>query len=146
MRYVCDAPERKTWFRIETEAEAARESQAMRHAVEKHFRQAEARAQATWHPGDRPFIERDIGRAAHVRRTMPRFLTLRDPEGAPLVTAMLPPEGDEGEDGLREDGFRAIVVGPDNADPYVGEGAAIRALAEHLHVPLERTRCYPYRR
>lgn len=139
MRYVCDAPERKTWFRIETEAEAAQESRAMRHAVEKHFRQAEARAQATWHPGDRPFIERDIGRADHVRRMMPRFLTLRDPEGEALVTAMLPPEDED-------DGFRPVVVGPDNADPYPAEGAAIRALAEHFGLPLERARCYPYRR
>jgi hypothetical protein len=34
MRYVCDAPNGKTWFRIETEAEAATESETMRHAVE----------------------------------------------------------------------------------------------------------------
>ena len=35
MRYVCDAPGGKTWFRIETEAEASMESEGMRHAVEK---------------------------------------------------------------------------------------------------------------
>ena len=34
MRYVCDAPGGKTWFRIETEAEAVAESETMRHAVE----------------------------------------------------------------------------------------------------------------
>jgi hypothetical protein len=37
MRYVCDAPGGTTWFQIETQAEAALESQAMNHAVEKHF-------------------------------------------------------------------------------------------------------------
>ena len=74
---------------------------------------------------------------------MPRFLTLRDAEGEALATAMLPPE-DEDEDA--EDGFRPIVVGPDNADPYPAHGAAIRALAEHFGLPLERARCYPYRR
>ena len=35
MKYVCDAPGGNTWFRIESEAEAATESEAMRHAVEK---------------------------------------------------------------------------------------------------------------
>jgi hypothetical protein len=40
MQYICDAPGQKSWFRIETEGEAARESDAMSHAVEKHFRQA----------------------------------------------------------------------------------------------------------
>ena len=34
MQFVCDAPGQKAWFRIETEAEAARESELMRHAVE----------------------------------------------------------------------------------------------------------------
>ena len=29
MRYVCDAPSGKTWFQIETEAEAALESALM---------------------------------------------------------------------------------------------------------------------
>ena len=36
MQFVCDAPP-KTWFRIETEGEAALESRAMDHAVEKDF-------------------------------------------------------------------------------------------------------------
>jgi hypothetical protein len=36
MQYICDAPP-KTWFRLETEAEAAAESKVMEHAVEKYF-------------------------------------------------------------------------------------------------------------
>ena len=40
MQFVCDTLDGKTWFRIETEGEAAAESDAMSHAVEKHFRQA----------------------------------------------------------------------------------------------------------
>jgi hypothetical protein len=38
MKYVRDAPGRKSWFRIETEAEAERESMLMDHAVAKYFR------------------------------------------------------------------------------------------------------------
>jgi hypothetical protein len=65
---------------------------------------------------------------------------LRDDSGTPLATAMLPPNG-------REDrSFRAIIVGPGNADPYPEQGDAIRALAQHYGIPLERSRCYPYRR
>ena len=44
MKYVCDALGGKTWFRIETEAEAASESDAMRHAVEKFFRKEHEKA------------------------------------------------------------------------------------------------------
>ena len=36
MQFVCDGPN-GTWFRIETEGEAIKESQLMNHAVEKHF-------------------------------------------------------------------------------------------------------------
>ena len=43
MKYVCDAPGGNTWFRIETEAEAASESDGMRHAVEKFFRKEQER-------------------------------------------------------------------------------------------------------
>ena len=43
MKYVCDAPGKQSWFRIETEGEAERESALMNHAVEKHFRGAPAR-------------------------------------------------------------------------------------------------------
>ena len=39
MQYVCDAAP-KTWFLFETEGEAALESRAMDHAVEKYFLQA----------------------------------------------------------------------------------------------------------
>ncbi len=50
MRFVCDAEGGKTWFRIETEAEAARESELMRHAVEKHFRRAHEQASQAYGP------------------------------------------------------------------------------------------------
>ena len=91
MRFVCDAAGGKAWFRIETEAEAARESELMRHAVEKHFRRAQEQASQCYWPAPGPFVEQDIGREAHIRRTMPVFLTLRDGEGNALATAMLPP-------------------------------------------------------
>ena len=90
MDYVCDVPGGKTWFQIETEAEAIQESALMGHAVEKHFRQAQARAEASYVPPSGPFIEQRIGLKAHLRRTMPRFFTLRDPEGNGLATAMVP--------------------------------------------------------
>ena len=50
MRYVCDAPAGKTWFRIETEAEAVSESDVMRHAVEKFFRKEQEKAAQTYQP------------------------------------------------------------------------------------------------
>jgi len=140
MQYVCDAPGGKVWFRIETEAEAVRESELMRHAVEKHFRRAHDQAAQAYNPAGVPYIEQDIGRAAHIRRAMPVFLTLRDAEGAALVTAMLPPEAPDGP------AFRPIVVGPDNADPYPAHGDAIAALARHVRITLDRAQCYPYRR
>jgi hypothetical protein len=53
---------------------------------------------------------------------------------------MLPPSG-------REDrNFRPIIVGTGNADPYPEHGEAIRALGQQFGMPLERSRCYPYRR
>jgi hypothetical protein len=71
---------------------------------------------------------------------MPMFLTLRDAEGAPLVTAMLPP-------GARRDrSFGCIIVGPANGDPYKQHANAIEALADHFDIPLDRAHCYPYRR
>src|SRR4051812_2033382 len=42
---------------------------------------------------------------------MPIFLTLRDAEGATLVTAMLPPVGQD------ERSFRPVIVGVANSDP-----------------------------
>lgn len=140
MRYVCDAPDGKTWFRLETEAEAIDELQIMHHAVEKFFCQEKVKAEHSFTPPSRNFIEQEIGLKAHVQRVMPLFLTLRDGEGNPLTTAMLPPGGQE------DRGFRPIIVGAGNADPYPEHGAAIRALADHFGLDLNRGRCFPYRR
>jgi hypothetical protein len=142
MRFVCDAAGGKAWFRIETEAEAAKESELMRHAVEKHFRRAYEQASLAYRPAPGPFVEQDIGRAAHVRRTMPVFLTLRDAEGTALATAMLPPQ-QAGRDGPA---CSPMVVGPGNGDPYSAHGDAIRALGRHFGLALDRIRCYPYGR
>jgi len=140
MRYVCDAPGDKTWFRIETESEALAESDMMRHAVEKYFRKEQEKAAASFQPLSKVYFEQEIGLKAHIQREMPLFLTLRDDEGNALATAMLPPGG-------REDrSFRPIIVGPSNADPYPEQGDAIRALAQHFGITLDRARCYPYRR
>ncbi|MBQ0823206.1 hypothetical protein HPT29_018860 [Microvirga terrae] len=139
MQYICDAPGAKTWFRIETEGEAALESDAMGHAVEKHFRHAWEAATDSYRATSSPFVEQNIGLKAHVRRVMPLFLTLRDAEGTALATAMLPPDGE----GNRH--FRIIVVGPENRDPYPEHGEAIHALGVHLGLTLDRDRCYPYR-
>lgn len=139
MRHICDAPGGKTWFRLETEAEAEAESAAMRHAVEKYYRREQEKAAQSFRPRSTVFFEQEIGLKDHIQREMPLFLTLRDEDGVGLVTAMLPAEG-------RDDrGFRCILVGPGNADPYPAHAAAIRALAEHFGVALDRARCYPYR-
>ena len=143
MRFVCDAAGGKAWFRIETEAEAAKESELMRHAVEKHFRRAQEQASQTYRPPPGPFVEQDIGRCAHVRRTMPVFLTLRDGEGTPLATAMLPPQQPAGRDTLA---VCPMVVGPGNGDPYPEHGEAIRDIGRHFGLSLDRIRCYPYGR
>jgi hypothetical protein len=136
MQFVCDAPKGRTWFRIETEAEATAESRLMRHAVEKHFLSAQQRARRSYVPGQG--LERDIGLKAHIARTMPVFLTLRADDGAGLATAMLPPGPRPSAD------FTIIIVGPENADPYADHADAIEALARHYRIPLPRTRCYPY--
>jgi hypothetical protein len=140
MKYVCDAPGGKTWFRFETQAEAISESTAMRHAVEKHFRQAAEKAAKTFQPNSRILFEQEIGLKAHIQREMPLFLTLRDGEGDALVTAMLPAGGQDDKT------FKPVIVGPENRDPYPEHGDAIRALGEHFGMLLERVRCYPYRR
>ena len=140
MQFVCDAPP-NTWFRIETEAEAALESRDMGHAVEKYYHQTSEQAAKSYVPpkGSR-VIEQSIGRKGFIQRSMPLFLTLRDSEGKALVTAMLPPEG-------RDDkGFRPIVVGPANADPYPQYGEAIKILGRHFGITLDPAKCYPYRR
>jgi len=141
MDFVCDAPNEKTWFRIVTEAEAAAESRLMGHAVEKHFRQFQDAAAASYAPpASLPYIERDIGLKDHIRRAMPLFMTLRDASGRGLATAMLPPAG------VRQDRFRCMVVGPSNTDPFPAHGAAIAALAAHFKIVLDSAVCYPYRR
>ena len=138
MEYICDAPDDRTWFRLVSEGEALAESEQMRHAVEKYFRREWEKAADSFHPLTNVFIEQDIGKAAHIQREMPMFLTLRDQDGAPLVTAMLPPKG--------KGGGGCIIVGPGNADPYPEYSSAIAALGNHFRITLDRTSCYPYRR
>src|SRR6266487_7062020 len=116
MQYVCDAPNGKVWFRIETEGEAVHESRLMSHTVEKYFRREREKAVQSWRPERPNAIERDIGLEAHVQREMPLFLTLRDGEGNALATAMLPPGG-------KENGrFIPVIVGLANGDPYSEHG------------------------
>ncbi len=50
MKYVCDAHDGKTWFRIEAEAEAAAESRVMRHKVEEYFCQEKDKATKSFQP------------------------------------------------------------------------------------------------
>ena len=140
MQYICDAS-RDTWFRLETLAEAQAESQLMDHAVERYFREAFERAQKSYVPpaGGR-FIEQNIGLKDFIKRTMPMFVTLRSNDGTPLVTGMLPPGGKP------QPGFRSIIVGKSNGDPYREHGTEIAALAKHLSLPLDRERCFPYQR
>ncbi|MGE3142764.1 MAG: hypothetical protein AB7L65_05545 [Hyphomonadaceae bacterium] len=138
MKYVCDAPSGRTWFRLETEPEAEAESRLMRHAVEKYFKRDLERARASYKPGEG--IARDVGLKAHIARAMPLYLTLRADDGEALATAMLPPDG-------RNDAvFKPIIVGPENADPYVAHADAIKALGAHFGLTLERDKCYPYGR
>lgn len=139
MKFVCDAPAGKAWFRIETELEAQQESELMQHAVEKYFRrEREKAAQSYQPPPAASYIERDIGLNDHIQRQMPLFLTLRDAEGTGLATAMLPPGG------KHTAGFRAIIVGRTNSDPYPSQGEAIGALASHFDLTLDRNSCFPY--
>lgn len=140
MKFVCDASEGKTWFRIETIAEAMRESDLMSHAMEKYFAKERDKAAQKIVPPSTLFIEQEIGLAAHVQREMPWFLTLRDAEGTPLVSAMVQPRGREGR------AFVPIIVGAKNSDPYTAHGAAILVLGKHMGLTLERNRCYPYGR
>src|SRR6266705_2784062 len=134
MQYVCDAPKGKTWFRIETEGEAAHESRLMRHTVEKYFCREREKAVQSWRPERPNAIERDIGLEAHVQREMPLFLTLRDREGNALATAMLPPGGKD------RGGFRIIIVAASNADPYPEQDAAIAASLTAAKEP-DKYRC-----
>jgi hypothetical protein len=140
MKYICDAPGNRTWFRIETEAEAEQESALMDHAVASHFHRAREAAKQAYTPASRSIVEQNIGLEAHIQREMPWFLTLRNREGGGLATAMLPPHGKE------DASFRPIIVGKGNADPYPEQGDAIESLGRHLGIELDRDRCFPYRR
>lgn len=124
---------------METQAEADRESEAMRHAVAKHFQRAVDAARMSYRPREGlAAFERDIGLKDHIARTAPVFLTLRDAEGNPLATAMLPSVS------APKDRFRAIIVGPANSDPYAGHADAIAALGAHFGLLLPRETCFPY--
>jgi hypothetical protein len=140
MQFVCDAPGGKSWFRMDTEAEATRESDEMKHAAEKYFRREREKAVANYRPASANFIERDIGLSAHLSREMPLFCTLRNREGEALATAMLPPQA------RNEPSFRVIIVGPANGDPYPAHGEAIEALGKHYGLTLDRESCFPYAR
>jgi len=139
MQFVCDALSGRTWFRLETEAEAEAESSQMRHAVDKYFRRAQAAARESYRaPAGAPSFEQSIGLKDHIARITPLFLTLRADDGEPLATAMLPPGG------RNQAGFRTIIVGPENADPYPEHGDAISALEAHIGLALPREECFPY--
>jgi hypothetical protein len=138
MKYICDAPQGKTWFRLETEVEATAESAELGHAVEKHFRRDWDRATTSYQPASTVSFEQNIGLNAHVQREMALFLTLRDNEGKGLASAMLPPNG------KNKTGFRTIIVGENNGDPYVDYGDAIEALGRHFSLTLLRQDCFPY--
>ena len=140
MQYFCDAPRNLTWFRLISEAEAAEESRLMNHAVEKYYRREQDKAAAGYRPLTSVFIEQDIGKADHILRAMPLFLTLRNQDGMALATAMLPAASQD------PGSFRCIIVGPGNGDPYDQFADAIRGLAEHIGMRLDRAHCYPYRR
>lgn len=136
---MCDAPGGKTWFRLETQAEAEAESALMRHAVDKHFRRHETAASESYRaPQGAATFEQAIGLKDHIARTMPLFLTLRADDGEGLATAMLPPEG------RNQVNFKIVIVAPDNADPYLGQDTAIAALGRHFGLELKREDCYPY--
>ena len=140
MKYVCDAAP-YTWFRIETQAEAALESKAMAHAVEKYFQRAHHEAVASYQPPKSAAVfEQNIGLKAHVARVMPVFATLRNNEGEALVTAMLPPVGCD------EDDLQPIIVGYENSDPYLNYEEAIESVAKHYGLILDREFCFPYAR
>lgn len=138
MRYVCDAPGGKTWFRLETEAEAEAEAALMRHAVDKHFRRHHGAARESYRAPHGPSFEQAIGLKDHIARSMPLFLTLRADDGEGLATAMLPPQG------RNQAHFKIVIVGPDNSDPFATQAEAIAALGAHFGLELDRDECFPY--
>ena len=131
MLYVCDAPDRTVWFRIETESEAFFESLSTQGAVAVFFGAEHSRAISSYrpHPG-LPFIERDIGLEAHIQRKMPLFLTLRDREGTVLATAILPPGGKENA------GYPVFVWGAAGVDPYESHAKALEILEKRFGVAI----------
>ena len=140
MRHVSDTADRKTWFRLETDLEADQESALMGHGVHKHFQRARECAAQSYKPSAAVYVEQNIGLEAHIQKVMPLFLTLRDSDGNGLATAMLPPGG------VPDGGFRKIIVSVSNSDPYPDHEEAIRALAAHFGLTLDRESCYPYSR
>lgn len=139
MKYICDAPDGKTWFRLETQDEAEQESEKLKHAVGKHFRREREKAEKSFKSPSKVSFESNIGLEAHIQREMPLFLTLRDGEGKALVTAMLPPGG------RNTSTSKIMIVGPANADPWPDHKAAIGALAKHFDLTLDRETCFPYK-
>lgn len=137
MEYVCAAPDRKSWFRIETEAEAEREYADGSRGRDVFPAGTGERDPELSFDFDHVFGQ-NISLQAHIQREMPLFLTLRDAEGGGLATAMLPPSG------RNDPEFKIIIVGKDNSDPYAEHGAAIHALGAHFGLMLDRRHCYPY--
>jgi len=135
MRYICDAPGNKTWFCIETEGEAADESDTMQHAVEKYFRK-EKRARDPDLPADLDRLHRTGDRpqgASPARDAAVPDAARRRRD--PLVTAMLPAARRD-ESGLPADSSSARA----NTDPYTDNADAIRVLAQHFRIVLDPVR------
>jgi hypothetical protein len=139
MRFVCDTGE-NTWFEIETEGEAALESELMAHAVQKHFCQAYAAARASYVPSVGPFVEQEIGLKDHIRRAMPRFFTLRDPEGNGLTTAMLRLSC------AADSRTPAIIELDPEMLPKLSNCTALFRVRIGIAGAHDRARCYPYSR
>ena len=132
MEYVCDAPGRKTWFRIESENEALVESETMRNSIEIQYESARRDAIRKYLPSPRlQSFERDIGLKAHLQRTMPMFLTLRDREGTPLANATLPPCGEY------DGSYTGRVIGPNGTDALVSQADAVGALERHFGLAIQ---------
>ena len=141
MRYVCDAPDRTVWFRIETEGEAFLESLSTQGAVAVFFREERQRALTSYRPrAGLSFIERDIGLEAHIQSTMPLFLTLRDHEGAALVTAILPASGKDNGN------YPIFVWGAPGIDPYESHAKALEILEKRFELSIvdQSDVCYMY--
>lgn len=138
MKYICDVPGGRTWFRLESEAEAERESARMQHGVAVRFHDERARAIRSYRAQSAASAGGSLPLERHVRIAMPIFLSLRDREDAALVTAMLAhgsPDHPEAE---------LVIVGKGDTDPYPDHGRAIAALSDRLGIDLDRARCFPF--